>query len=169
MKFKCRPVDIDFFQSAPVRFVNEIELAASAADVFAIFEEAEAWPQWFPEIVNVEWTTPRPHGVGTTRTVKLNTVTVYESFFVWEQDKHFAFYFTQMSLPLVRAFAEDYRLEALEHNRCKFIYTVCFEPTFWLRFGGAFVLKVYERMFRRATNSLASYVSFLARRQPKLK
>jgi hypothetical protein len=45
MKFKCRPVTLEFFDHAPVRFINEVELAASPDTVFAIFEQAEAWPQ----------------------------------------------------------------------------------------------------------------------------
>jgi hypothetical protein len=158
MAFKCRPADLDFLERAPVRFVNEIELDAPPARVFAIFEDAAAWPQWFKEIVTVEWTSPRPYGVGTTRTVTLTTVTVKEYFFVWEQDQHFAFYFTEISLPIAKALVEDYRLEDLGENRCKFIYTVGLEPTVWLRLGGSLVLKVYGKMFRQATENLATYV-----------
>lgn len=158
MKFKCQPVNSDFFQSAPVRFVNEVELAASPEQVFAVFENAEAWPQWFKEIAHVEWTSPRPYGVGTTRTVSLTTVTVKEYFFVWQQNQRFAFYFTELSLPLARAFAEDYHLEDLGNNCCKFTYTVCLEPTIWLRLGGSFILNIYEGMFRRATHELTEYI-----------
>ncbi len=158
MNFKCRSVDIDFFQTAPIRFVNEVELAASPQRVFSTFEDAEAWPQWFKEIVKVEWTSPHPYGVGTTRTVSLNTVTVDEYFFLWEQDQRFAFYLTSMSLPLAHALAEDYQLEDLGNNRCKFIYTVCLEPTVWLRLGGTLIINIYKNMFRQATLDLADFL-----------
>lgn len=91
MKFKYRPVDMDFLERAPVRFVNEVELDASATDVFTIFEDAEAWPEWIKLIVKVEWTSPKPYGVGTTRIVKGSFLTVNEYFFVWQQNKRFAF------------------------------------------------------------------------------
>lgn len=158
MKFKCRPVGIEFLENAPVKFVNEVELTASHAQVFSVFENAEAWPQWYKEILAVEWHSLKPYGVGTTRTVKLTTVTVEEYFIVWEQDKRFAFYIAKASLPLVKALLEVYQLEELGDYRSKFIYTVCLEPTIWLRLGGSLILKVYEKMFRQATTDLATYI-----------
>ncbi|WP_088240727.1 SRPBCC family protein [Calothrix rhizosoleniae] len=158
MKFKYRPVDMDFLERAPVRFVNEVELDASATDVFTIFEDAEAWPEWIKLIVKVEWTSPKPYGVGTTRIVKGSFLTVNEYFFVWQQNKRFAFYFTEASLPLFKAFAEDYRLENLGDNRCKFIYTVCLEPIFLMRLGGSLVLKFYDQLFQKVTKNLAEYI-----------
>lgn len=158
MKFKCRPVEIDFLEGAPVQFVNEVELDASPAQVFTIFEDAEAWPHWYQEIVKVEWNSLKPYGVGTTRTVQLTTMTVEEYFFLWEQNKRFAFYFTEMGLPLAHALVEDYWLENLGGDRSKLIYTVCFEPTLWIRLGGSLALKFYKNMFHQATQNLATYI-----------
>lgn len=158
MRFNCRPVGIEFLEHAPVKFVNQVELAASPAQIFAIFENAKAWPHWYKEIVNVEWHGPKPYGVGTTRTVKLTTVTVEEHFFIWEQNEQLAFYFTGMSLPLTNALVEDYRLTPLGNHRSQFTYTVGLEPSFWLRLGGPFMLKVYEKMFQQATADLAAYI-----------
>ncbi len=158
MKFKCKSVDMDFLERAPVRFVNEIELDASPKDVFTIFEDATAWREWIKEIISVEWTNPRPYGVGTTRTVKGSLLTFNEYFFVWEQNKRFAFYVTDVSLPMFKAFAEDYRLEDLGNNRCKFIYTVCLEPNFLMRLGSSFVLKLYDKLFQKITKNLAEYI-----------
>lgn len=158
MKFNCRPVGIEFLDNAPVQFVNQVELAASPAQVFAIFEKAEAWPLWYKEIVKVEWHGPQPYGVGTTRTVKLTTVTVEEHFFVWEQNERLAFCFTAMSLPLVHALVEEYRLTPLGEHRSQFTYKVGLELSFWLCLGGPLILKVYEKMFRQATTNLAEYI-----------
>lgn len=158
MKFNCRPVGIEFLDNAPVQFVNQVELAASPAQVFEIFENAEAWPQWYKEIVNVEWHGLHPYGVGTTRTVKLTSVTVEEYFFVWEQNQRLAFYFTGMSLPLAKALVEEYRLIPLSEHRSQFTYKVGLEPSFLLRLGGPFILKVYAKMFEQATADLAEYI-----------
>ena len=35
MRFPCHPVDASFFDTAPMRFRNTVELAARPADVFA--------------------------------------------------------------------------------------------------------------------------------------
>jgi hypothetical protein len=82
MRFPCHPVDASFFDTAPMRFRNTVELATRPVDVFAVFEDGESWPRWFPAIHKVVWT-----GVGTTRTVWLTGVTVEERFFRWEQDR----------------------------------------------------------------------------------
>ena len=82
MRFPCHPVDASFFDTAPMRFIrNTVELAARPADVFAIFEDGESWPRWFHGIHKVVWTSDKPCGVGTTRTVWLTGVTVQERFF----------------------------------------------------------------------------------------
>ena len=71
MRFSGRPVDASFLDTAPMRFKNVVELNASPAKVFAIFEDGESWPQWFRAIRKVAWTSSKPYGVGTTRTVWL--------------------------------------------------------------------------------------------------
>jgi hypothetical protein len=81
MRFTCRPVDASFFDIAPMRFKNEVELDAPPVMVFAIFDDEQSWPEWFRAIHKVVWTSNKPHGVGSTRTVSLLTATVYEHFF----------------------------------------------------------------------------------------
>lgn len=92
MRFTCRPVDTSFFDTAPMRFKNVVELDAPPATVFAIFDDEQSWPKWFRAIRKVVWTSNRPHGVGSTRTVSLSTATLYEYFFRWEQDRRCSFY-----------------------------------------------------------------------------
>jgi hypothetical protein len=111
MHFTCRPVDTSFFDTAPMRFKNEVELDAPPAMVFAIFGDERSWPEWFRAIHKVVWTSNKPHGVGSTRTVSLSTATIYEHFFRWEQDRRCSFYLTGASMPLAHALAEDYLLE----------------------------------------------------------
>lgn len=158
MPYPCRPLDESFLNNPPAFFYNEVELPASSTSVFQILADEKAWPQWFDEIREVVWTSPKPFTVGTTRTVTLNTMTVWEHFFIWEENRRFAFYFTQTSLPLARAFAEDYQLEPLGHDRCRFRWRVCYEPTLILRLTGPIGRYIFGRMFRRATAGLAAFV-----------
>jgi hypothetical protein len=97
MRFTCRAVDTSFFDTAPMRFKNVVELDAPPAMVFAIFDNEQSWPEWFRAIHKVVWTSNRPHGVGSTRTVSLSTVTIYERFFRWEQDRRCSFYLTEFN------------------------------------------------------------------------
>ena len=108
MRFPLRSVDDSFFATAPWRFINAVELPASAAEVFGVFEDGAQWPLWFKGIRRVIWTSPKPHGVGTTRTVELDTLTVYERFFRWQSGERFSFDLTAATAPIFRALAEDY-------------------------------------------------------------
>jgi hypothetical protein len=80
-----------------MRFRHEVDLDATPAKVFAIFDDESSWPKWFHAIHKVEWTSPRPHGVDSTRTVTLATATIFEHFFRWEQDRRCSFYLTGAS------------------------------------------------------------------------
>ncbi len=158
MRFSCRPVDPDFLYSAPVRIVNEVTINAAPEKVFEVLEDPDAWPKWFKDIVRVEWTSPKPFGVGTTRAVTLKAMTVYEKFLVWETGKRFSFYFTETSLPFAHAFCEDYRLEASGSGTTRFIYTVALEPRFLIRLAGPVGRFILGRMFRNGARSLAIYM-----------
>ena len=158
MRFPCHPVDSTFFDAAPMRFKNAVELAARPVDVFAIFEDGESWPRWFHGIRKVVWTSNKPYGVGTTRTVWLTPVAVDEHFFRWEQDRRFSFYLTGHSMPLFHAFAEDYLLDERAPGETRFTYSVAIEPRLALRIGGSIARKYFDSTFANACKGLQSYV-----------
>jgi len=158
MRFPCRPVDSTFFDTAPMRFRNATELAARPAEVFAVFEDGESWPRWFAGIRKVVWTSNKPYGVGTTRTVWLALGSVDEHFFRWEQDRRFSFYLTGQSMPLVHALAEDYLIDELAPGKTWFTYSVAIEPRPSLRMGGPVARKYFGSMFAGGCKGLQSYV-----------
>lgn len=166
MKFRCQPVDLGFLERATHRIVNVVELDASAERVFELFTDGPAWAAWFEEIQEVVWTSPRPHGVGTTRTVRLTTMSVYERFLAWEPGRRFSFCFTAASLPTFRSLVEDYRLEPLGADRCRLTWTACYEPRVLLRLVHPVASRQLSAMFSRAAAGLASYVSGLEERNP---
>ena len=65
---ECRKVGPSFFASAPARFEATVEVEATPQKIFEVFEDAHAWTVWALPIKKVEWTSPKPFGVGTTRT-----------------------------------------------------------------------------------------------------
>src|SRR5690348_8575982 len=159
MTFTCRPVELDFIEGAPWRFENEVKLDAPPEGVFDIFADGESWPRWFNGIYRVDWTSPEPKGVGTTRTVRLTTMTVDEHFLAWERGKRFAFRFVGSSLPLCRAGIEDYRLEPTADGRTRFFYGVYLEPTLLVRLAGPLTRANFTSMFRTAAEGLRAYVA----------
>jgi hypothetical protein len=107
----------------------------------------------------VVWTGPEPKGVGTTRTVTLTTMTVYEHFLAWDRGRRFAFRFEGSSLPLCRAGVEDYRLEDLGGGRTRFHYGVYLEPSLVVRLAGPIAHAQFTSMFRTAAWGLKAYVA----------
>ena len=158
MRFPCHPVDASFFDTAPMRFRNVVDLDVPRAKVFAIFEDGESWPKWFHAIHKVKWTSSKPYGVGTTRTVSLTPVTLDEHFFRWEQDRRCSFYVTGHSMPLAHALAEDYLLEDLAPGKTRFTYSVAMEPRFMVTMGGPISRMYFGSMFKSACKNLKSYV-----------
>jgi hypothetical protein len=147
MRFPCHPVDASFFDTAPMRFRNTVELAARPADVFAIFEDEESWPRWFHGINKVVWTGNKPYGV-----------TVEERFFRWEQDRRFSFYLSGHSMPLAHALAEDYLLHEVAAGETRFTYSVAIEPRLALSIGGPIARTYFGSMVRNACKGLQDYV-----------
>jgi hypothetical protein len=163
MLFRCRPVGLDFIERAPWRFENVAELEAPAERVFDLFADGESWPRWFEGIRDVQWTSPEPKGVGTTRTVRLSTATVYEHFLVWEPGRRFTFRFEGANRPLFRAGIEDYRLEDLGAGRCRFLYGVYVEPTTLVRLLSFVVRPMLASSFEGGARGLERYVKTLSR------
>jgi hypothetical protein len=159
MRCPCHPVDASFFDTAPMRFRNVVELDARPAEVFAIFEDGGSWPKWFGGMSKVVWTSNKPYGVGTTRTVWLTLVTVDEHFFRWEQDRRLSFYSTGLSMPLAHALAEDYLLEEFAPGKTRFTYSVAIEPRLMVSMGGPIARTYFGSMFTNACKGLQSYVA----------
>ncbi len=158
MRFKCEPVGLDFIERAAWRFENVVELDAAPEAVFDIFADGHSWPLWFNGIKHVEWTSPEPKGVGTTRTVTLTTMAVREHFLAWERGRRFAFRFEGSSLPLCRAGIEDYRLEGLGAGRTRFVYGVYLDPSPIVRLAGPIARAQLRWMFRQGAEGLKAYV-----------
>lgn len=129
--FRCDEVGLDFFARAPNRHVFERTLDVSPEHLFEIFEDENSWPSWAKGIARVDWTSPRPFGVGTTRTVSfVGGMQVFERFIAWEPGAHMAFHLIGATQRVWWAFGEDYRVEDLGAGRCKLRWTVAYEPRF---------------------------------------
>lgn len=157
--FACRPVELDFIATAPMRFENQVDLDATPEQVFDIFADGESWPRWFPGIKKVVWTSPEPKGVGTTRTVTLGLATVYEHFLVWERGRRFTFRFVGASKPLFRAGIEDYRLTDLGNGRTRFDYGVYLDPSLLVRALSPVTTRMFAGTFRGGAEGLRAHVA----------
>lgn len=124
----CEAIPADYFETAPVRLIVEVDVRATPAAVFDCFRDAAAWPRWAPAITRVTWTSPPPFGIGTTRTVEMRGGMVGEEEFVaWEDGRRMAFRFTRSNVP-VRAFGEDYLVTDLGGGRVRVRWNMAMTP-----------------------------------------
>ena len=129
-RFRVRPVDAAFLDTAPVRFVGVFDIPRPAAEVWAELTRDGAL-DFCRVLGGARWTSPRPFGVGTTRTMKVTPLllVVDETFFRWEEGRRKSFFVHAANLPLFRGLAEDYLVEAVSATACRFTWTLAGEPT----------------------------------------
>lgn len=160
LKYSCKEVGNDFFIKARVKFQNTAILPVSSEIAFKILEDGDAWPIWYRGIHEVDWKTPKPFGVGTTRIAKLEICELYEYFFNWEKNKRISFYVlshNSIGLKLFNALAEDYKLEDLPDGKCCFTYTVAIELSWFLWTLWPIAYYSFASLFRRASENLPRY------------
>ena len=127
--FNCQPVEATFFEAAPVRLRARFEVGLPAAEVWGELTSDDAL-SWCRILQEVSWTSPRPFGVGTTRSVNAlwGTNLLEEHYFLWEEGRRHSFYVIRSTAPLFRSLAEDYLVEPTSEGSCRFTWTIALEP-----------------------------------------
>lgn len=156
----CERVGLEFIDSAPFRFVSTVDLAITPEQLFEVLGDARSWPQWATVITNVEWTSPQPHGVGTTRTVTMRGGIVgHEEFLAWEPLRHMAFRFNEASSSSIAAFAEDYRVVPTAQG-CHLTWVMAMKPNGTAaRLGMSLGRPVMAWLFQKFLYNLRDYAS----------
>lgn len=126
--FDCKVVDLSYLETAKNRFKAEVEIDATPEQIFESFENADDWPRWAPPIQKVEWTSPKPFSLGTTRTVSMSGGMVGDEVFIaWEYPKRMAFCFTACSKSMTESFAEDYIVTPLANGKTQVTWTMAMD------------------------------------------
>jgi hypothetical protein len=134
--FKAEPVDATFFETAAVRMEDTFDIARPAADVWSELTAGNPLA-WCRIIDRIDWTSPAPFRVGTTRTVHAlkGTNVMNEHFFRWEEGSRKSFYVVDSTAPLFKRFAEDYLVEPTGAESCRFSWTLAWESSAAMRPG----------------------------------
>ncbi len=129
-RYPMLATDMSFYETSPLRFENSITMPVSARILWKILEDDQSWTIWAGVIDKVEWTSPKPFGLGTTRTVTMakGLMTGWEKFIAWEAGKRMGFCFTEVTMDGVDRFAEDWQVTPLSENSCKVSWVMCMEP-----------------------------------------
>ena len=160
--FACSRVDLDFLNQTKNIFRTETVVKATPAQVFEVFEDAQAWVAWVKPLEKLEWTSPRPYGVGTSRMVTmLGGIDGYEEFVAWQADKRMAFTFTGCSNNLVEKLMEDYQVSDLGSGRSRVEWAMGFElrgfPRYLIWLARPILRITQRRMFARFKEYVENY------------
>jgi hypothetical protein len=150
--FELAPNTDSVLTTATWIFRSETEIDLPASDVWQILNDDNAWAIWHPEVTNIVWTGEAPHKKGSERTVVVKDtlfmillagpLKIHEVFDVWEEGKKFGFYFKATNRPNLLTFTsgrEEFKVEAINDNKCKFTRTIAVEPGFLTRYGLGFI------------------------------
>lgn len=128
-RFALQAVDETFFDTAPTVFVGTVDIAKPAPEVWSELV-ADGALGFCRSLRGARWTSPRPFGVGTTRTMPASygLLIVHEVYFRWEEGQRHSFYAVRTNLPMFRRLAEDYLVEAVGPTSCRFTWTIATDP-----------------------------------------
>lgn len=122
-------VELDYFERAEFCFVSTQEVQAAPERIFEVFLDADSWTKWVPVIKRVEWTSPFPIEVGSTRTVTMTSgFQGHEEFIAFDPGERMAFRFNETSRPALDAFAEDYLVTDLGNGRSRIVWKMAMTP-----------------------------------------
>jgi hypothetical protein len=158
-RYPMAATDASFYESAPVRFDNSVEIPAPAPLLWKILEDDHSWTIWAGVIDRVEWTSPKPFGLGTTRTVTMakGAMTGWEQFIAWEAGKRMGFCFTHASMKGIARFAEDWQVTPIDAHHCRVRWVMCMEPQGINRYILNLFAPIMRFNFRRYLKSLSRY------------
>lgn len=128
------PFHEDDYRQLPFCVVTRRTVAAPPDAVFDVLKNIDAWPRWVKAIRHGAWTSPEPHGVGSTRMITMkNGIEIDERFVVWKPNKAMGFVVVRATVPQLRSFGELY--EITPHPRgciVQWTFSVDAKP-WWLR------------------------------------
>ena len=160
MPWDMRPVDLEFFDTAPYRFVTTEVIHQPGERIFAaIADDPAGWGHWFPGFSKTgRYVTPPPHGPGSTRDVAMGGVRYRETVLAWEPPFRWSFYVDQAGLPFARALAEDYRV-APHGDHSVLQCTLAVEPRPAARAMMPLAKLLVPLVFRRAATRLDAWLT----------
>ena len=147
-RFKLQPVDEAFFEAAPWRFMRAFEIGRPANEVWAELV-ADGALSFCRSLRGAKWTSPRPFGVGTKRTMPslFGALVVDEVYFRWEEGRRQSFYAERTSLPMFRRLAEDYLVEETSPGSSRFTWTIVLDPNPLARLGKPLNVMIVNGLF----------------------
>lgn len=126
-----KPIDESFFRTANLIATASMEARCPPERLMETLAGDVVWTQWAPALKKVEWTSPKPYGQGSKRTVHLQGgQAVKENFFIWKPNQQVAFYVEEATISGIDSFAENYEITVLDNGQTtRLKWTVALQVT----------------------------------------
>lgn len=127
--YPLEPSDAGVLASAPHVFRYRMQYAATPERVWESLASDASLSAWGSSLKQLNWLSPRPFGIGTTREVVLapGAPRLRERFIRWDEGSGYSFVVYEASVPVFRHFVEDYVVEA-DGDNTLFTWTIAIEP-----------------------------------------
>jgi len=160
MPWNLEPVELDFFENAPYRFVLTETVHHPAQTVFrAIACDPAGWGGWFPGFSDKgRYLSSPPLGTGSRREVTMAGLRYDETILAWDDPTRWAFYVSRSSTPIAHRLAEDYQV--FSHGTHSLVrWTFAIDPRPVLGLVVPHARPVLHSLFRRAMTNLSVRLS----------
>ena len=158
MWFELQPVELDFLDSAPRRWVVKAHLNAPRAAVWDAFVDPGTWCHWFPDVLEASYPgSAPPHGVGTRRFSHVGRQYYEETMLAWDEGIRWAYRIDRTTLPVSSAHVECTEFED-DGTGTLLRWTLAAKPRLMLRLTGPFMEGTLQRLLDRATRNLDRYL-----------
>lgn len=126
-----KAIDESFFRNANLIATASMEANCPPERLMETLAGDVVWTQWAPALKKVEWTSPKPYGQGSKRTVHLaGGQAVKENFFIWKDKERVAFYVEEATISGIESFAENYDITVLNNGQTtRLVWTVAIQVT----------------------------------------
>ena len=123
--------DESIFDTASRRVVVDVTVARSANDVWSELTADGPMSDYCRAISSIRWTSDRPFGVGTTRTTRVlgGLILLDERYPVWDEGRRKVFVGVRARPPVLRRVSEEYLIEPIDADHCRFRWTAVWEPS----------------------------------------
>ena len=148
-----------FADDAPWTFDFEGVINATPAEVWAAFIDNESWTIWFKRCKECRATSDPFDGIGSTRHIAVNGLTVDEEFIGWEPERLWAFTAVNMRMSFAKAMVERAQFEALPDGRTKISYRMAVDPHAWAKPIRRIMQTVAGKTFAASFTQLDAYLA----------
>lgn len=153
---------VSFYETAPFRIVAKTEINASPEKVFATLRDADQWPKWLPAIQSVEWTSPKPIAVGSTRRIHTrHGRKIEEQCIRWTPGRRASFMIQRASMSRLLKAGTDFELKPTAKG-CEVRWTIAIQPRgfmaqvgYFLRPGARVAVRAMLRRFKKTVEQSA--------------